>query len=543
MSREPGFLHPVVGNLLVGLLLILLALLAMAWQAGSWNVPLPPMQRIGWAALAVFAYLLLTGWLLLRRRAQASTQRLRVEIAAMTGTGLTVVYASQTGFAEATARQTVATLQSAGMQVELVSIQQLDAQRLATLRRVLFVVSTTGEGDAPDMAYAFVAKVMHEAARYPQLQFGMLALGDSAYRNFCGFGKSLERWLRHCGAQPLFDTVDVDNGDAGALRHWQYHLGQLCGRGDLPDWQEPDYARWRLHSRRVLNPRSVGGPCFEVTLKPEEALPDWQAGDIAEIGPQNPPADVSAWLTRHALDGGITVVLHGAREDLRNVLARSTLPAAWAGSDAQGLADGLVRLPHRDYSIASVPADGSIQLVLRQWRLDDGRLGIGTGWLTEYAKPGDEIALRIRANANFHAPSGDVPMLLIGNGTGIASLRGLLKQRIAAGRMRNWLIFGERHRQHDFFYQEEIEAWHARGAIARLDLAFSRDQAERRYVQHCLDDAADDLRTWVAEGAVIFVCGSLAGMAPAVDASLRAILGEDAVQDLIARSRYRRDVY
>jgi uncharacterized membrane protein YozB (DUF420 family) len=104
MSREPGFLHPVVGNLLVGLLLILLALLAMAWQAGGWKVPLPPMQRIGWAALAVFAYLLLTGWLLLRRRAQASTQRLRVEKAAMTGTGLTVVYASQTGFAEATAQ-------------------------------------------------------------------------------------------------------------------------------------------------------------------------------------------------------------------------------------------------------------------------------------------------------------------------------------------------------------------------------------------------------------------------------------------------------
>lgn len=226
-----------------------------------------------------------------------------------------------------------------------------------------------------------------------------------------------------------------------------------------------------------------------------------------------------------------------------DLAARSVLPAELPAGGLQVLAKTLVRLPHRDYSIASLPTDGAVKLLLRQWRFADGRLGIGTGWLTEHAEPGDAIALRIRSNANFHAPTANVPMILIGNGTGIAGLRGLLAQRIASVHLRNWLIFGERSQAHDFIYRDEILAWQKQGAIERLDLAFSRDQAARRYVQHCVDEAANELRAWMAQGAVIYVCGSLSGMAPAVDESLRRILGDESVQSLIADGRYRRDVY
>jgi sulfite reductase (NADPH) flavoprotein alpha-component len=173
----------------------------------------------------------------------------------------------------------------------------------------------------------------------------------------------------------------------------------------------------------------------------------------------------------------------------------------------------------------------------------DGEVGLGSGWLTAGAKVGEDIALRVRINSNFHAPEADVPLILIGNGTGIAGLRASLKARIAAARHRNWLIFGERNAAHDRFYGEELAGWRADGQLERLDLVFSRDQPERRYVQDCVRECADDVRRWVADGAAIYICGSLQGMAPAVDAALTDILGADTLETLATTGRYRRDVY
>jgi sulfite reductase (NADPH) flavoprotein alpha-component len=168
---------------------------------------------------------------------------------------------------------------------------------------------------------------------------------------------------------------------------------------------------------------------------------------------------------------------------------------------------------------------------------------LGSGWLTAGAKVGEDIALRVRANPNFHTPEGNGPLILIGNGTGIAGLRALLKGRIAAGQHRNWLIFGERNAAHDRFYGDELDRWRAQGQLERVDLVFSRDQAERRYVQHRVRECAEGLRRWVADGAAIYVCGSLQGMAPAVDAALSEVLGAETLEDLAISGRYRRDVY
>src|SRR5690606_20137355 len=114
-----------------------------------------------------------------------------------------------------------------------------------------------------------------------------------------------------------------------------------------------------------------------------------------------------------------------------------------------------------------------IELLLRQWRRADGSLGLGTGWLTRHAGLGETVSLRIRSNVAFHAPAADVPLLLVGNGTGIASLRALIRQRIAEGRLRNWLIFGERNADRDFHFRDEILGWQADASLVRLDLAFS----------------------------------------------------------------------
>lgn len=452
------------------------------------------------ACLVVAIYLAATAWFLrsLWRRASVPAD------AADRSTTL-VVFASQTGFAEQLASQTAKSL-SAAMAVRVASLADLDATHLRGIEQALFVVSTTGEGDAPDPAAKFVRDTLSRAVALSNLRYGVLALGDREYDNFCAFGHRLDAWLRHQGATPLFDLVEVDNGDEGALRHWQHQLSVLSDSPDLPDWETPRYERWRLVERRLINPGSAGEPCFHLALQPCDGVTgradtlaenQWSAGDIAEIDPRN-----STW-NEHAAEP----------------------------------------LPHREYSIASLPEEGAIHLLVRQMHRPGGEPGLGSGWLTQHAAVGGEVALRIRANSNFRAPADSRPMILIGNGTGIAGLRALLKARIAVSHARNWLIFGERSAQTDRFYAEDLDRWQQQGWIEILDRVFSRDQPERRYVQHRLLECAAQLRQWVCDGASIYVCGSLKGMAPEVDAALARILGADIMEQLAVGGRYRRDVY
>ena len=412
------------------------------------------------------------------------------------GARTVIAYASQTGFAEQVARQTAAALDGAGTAVDLVPLGDLDFEQLHQAARTLFVVSTTGEGDAPDPAARFVRATEPAAGTLEHLDYAVLALGDREYANFCAFGHRLDGWLRHRGARPLFDVVEVDNGDEGALRHWQHQLSVLAANPDMLDWQTGTYERWLLRERRLLNPGSAGAGCFHLALTPVGPMPQWRAGDIAEIDPEN-----STWRT------------------------------------------GRQPLPHREYSIASIPADGAIHLLVRDMRRANGQRGLGSGWLTEQTNVDEPVALRIRSNANFHVPQDARGIVCIGNGTGIAGLRGLLKERIALGRNRNWLIFGERNAAQDAFYRDELDAWQRSGALPELDLVFSRDQPERRYVQQRILERATLLREWIAAGASIYVCGSLQGMAPAVDAALREVLGEATLEQLVIDGRYRRDVY
>jgi sulfite reductase (NADPH) flavoprotein alpha-component len=197
----------------------------------------------------------------------------------------------------------------------------------------------------------------------------------------------------------------------------------------------------------------------------------------------------------------------------------------------------------REYSIASMPNEGSLHILVRQSRRADGTLGVASGWLTEHAAIRSEVPLRIRSNSNFHSPADGRPIILIGNGTGIAGLRSHLKAREGLRGGRNWLIFGERHARHDSFYERDIERWRVTGVLTRVDLAFSRDQDERVYVQHVIRRSEKEIREWVRDGATIYVCGSAAGMAAEVDEALAAALGRERLNGLLAERRYRRDVY
>jgi sulfite reductase (NADPH) flavoprotein alpha-component len=552
-----------LGNVLLLGGFALLSALLWLWQAGEWRWHDPGSARWLAVALLVGAWLGLFGLLRFRRRARprrpvvvkdmASGQPARLDAgeapAARTrpaDVALRVVYASQTGFAEQLARQTSQSLRLAGLSVPVDGIDRLSLDDLRQAGRVLFVVSTTGDGEPPDMALGFSRELMQQPASLAGLHYGLLALGDSDYEDFCGFGRQLQRWLQASGAQALFDPVEVDSEDDASLRRWQHHLARHGGVPDLPDWQAPKYQRWQLVERRLLNPGSVGEPCFHLALKPPEGRADWQAGDLAEVGPRHAAEAVATWLAARGLDGGVVVPLgHRERLPLATLLARCRLPEPDEidGLDEEGVAAVLQQLPHRAYSIASLPQDGTLQLIVRRMRARGGSPGLGSGWLTEHAPIGAEIALRVRSNINFHVPGDARPLVLIGNGTGLAALRALLKQRVSAGHTRNWLLFGERHRAHDFLHREDIERWIAEGAIARADFAWSRDQGERVHVQQRLREAGDELRRWVDEGAAIYVCGSLDGLAPGVDAVLCEMLGAERVARLREQGRYRRDVY
>jgi len=400
---------------------------------------------------------------------------------------LLVAFASQSGYAEQLAWQTARSLRAANVPSRVRSFADLSAEELAKAERALFVVSTYGEGDPPDAGLAFMKTVMSKTPPLSRLAYGVLALGDRTYRNFCGFGRTLDGWLKRQCAVPMFDLIEVDNADEAALLHWRQAVGTLAGDDELLEWAAPRNERWQLSARRLLNPGSAGHPCFHIELKPlDGSKMEWKAGDIAVLTPPG------------------------------------------AGP--------------REYSIASIPSEGALHILVRQSRRADGSLGVASGWLTEHATIGADIPLRIRTNANFHSPPDSRPLILIGNGTGLAGLRSHLKSREGTPAM-NWLIFGERNARHDTFYRDDLTRWQSSGLLARLDLAFSRDQPERVYVQHLIERAARDLREWVAHGASIYVCGSAEGMAAAVDAQLAAALGRETLDQLITDRRYRRDVY
>lgn len=405
-----------------------------------------------------------------------------------------VAYASQTGNAEELATQTAQSLQLAGIAVRLCALADVTAGDLQQAERALLLVSTYGEGDAPDNAAAFMGRCMTRAAgdmALPQLHYAVLALGDRSYGQYCGFGRALDAWLAGQGASRLFERIEVDRSASAAIEQWFQHLSHLAGTSDAPDWSAPAFADWRLTQRRLLNPGSAGGPIYHVELAPLAGdLPDWQSGDLVQV---TAPADPSQ---------------------------------------------------PREYSIASIPHDGGVHLLVRQHAHPDGSLGLASGWLTAQAEVGDVVQLRLRQHRRFRLEDNALrPLILIGNGSGIAGLRGHLKSRVLAGQRRNWLIFGERNAAHDYHYREEIERWHASGDLPRLDLAFSRDQAERTYVQDRLRGNADEVRLWLEQGAAIYICGSLAGMAGGVDQALQELLGRPALDALAAEGRYRRDVY
>jgi sulfite reductase (NADPH) flavoprotein alpha-component len=329
----------------------------------------------------------------------------------------------------------------------------------------------------------------------------------------------------------------------------------------------------------------------------------YAAGDSLGVYATNDPAVVDAWLAATALSPDAVVEVDGTEQSLRDALTASydicrvtpnllkfvadscadrsaakVLTGAREGADKwlrnrNGLdivtefatradpeqwQDVLVRLVPRSYSISSSPlvSPHEVQLTVSvvRYRGADGRgrSGVCSTFLADRATA---AAVFLQRSPHFRPPQdADTPMIMVGPGTGVAPFRGFLQERRALGhRGRNWLFFGDQRRNENYYYRDDFEAMADDGLLSRLDLAFSRDQARRVYVQHKMLKHGADVWHWLQDGAHFYVCGDASRMAKDVDAALGTIirthggLSEEAAhtykRELVADKRYVRDVY
>lgn len=425
-------------------------------------------------------------WLALCWRAWRQ-HRARCVVKPATFQRLCVSYASQGGEAKTIAERTAAWLSASGVETSFCALDTLNADALPD---TLFIVASThGDGEAPDHAASVLAHWRALASRDVPRHHAVLALGDNHYPHFCAFGHQLDAQLTALGSRALWPLLAVNRLDNLLIQKWFQHLKThfSLSNASIPTAEQASATRWRLVARTRLTPDATDAPLYWLALRPvTPTMPlQWRAGD--------------------------TVALR--------------------------LADFSADEPARLYSIASLPEEGHLALVVRQHAR--GRV---SRWLCEQAALGAEITLHERANSTFQVSAeARAPLLLIGNGSGMGCLRALLYEQAQRHQHGHWLLLGERY-PFDNSIESDFRAWHASGHLVRLEYVYSRAQPERRYVQHALREHAAQVKQWIADGGMIRVCGGQA-MGCAVDMALREILGAECVQQLASAGRYRRDLF
>lgn len=371
-------------------------------------------------------------------------------------------------------------------------------------------------------------------------------------------------------------------------------------------WNRKNPYRATVLSNRVLSAPESSKEVRHYTLALGDSGLTYHAGDGLGVKPVNDPVLVAALTERlrvasdtavtvknveHRLTDLLTfsyeigipsvdlievVAARSGDAELRDVLEtgdRAALDAWMWGKDVLDVlaidsslefapdefVDLLRPLQHRVYSISSSPSahEGTVHLTVASVRYrsaERDRGGVCSTFLADRVVEGASAGIFLSANKSFRLPEDDdAPIVMVGPGTGVAPFRAFLHDRRARNASgRNWLFFGDRHRTADFLYEDELHAFSDDGTLTRLDLAFSRDQSEKVYVQHRLRESGKELYSWLEEGAYFYVCGATE-MAKDVDSTLHAVVGEhggltaaqaqDYVAELRRSKRYLRDVY
>lgn len=455
------------------------------------------------------------------------------------------------------------------------------------------------------------------APRLESVRYAVLGLGDRGYDDFCQAAKLIDTRLEQLGAARLHERVDCDVDFEDPAAEWTTAvLDRLAAetgatgtnteanKAPAAPTRSPWNKRTPYHSRLAVN-RLLSAPHSAKEIRHYEFdLGDsgitYEAGDALAVVPLNDDGLVAALLEHLGASGDeetaellrtereirtpskeliadlverspsgelAAVVAQGDRSDLdswlwgRDVLdlLRTTDPAT--APTLPELLPLLRPLQARQYSISSSPLahPDRIHLTVASVRYGTGDRrygGVASTYLADRTGGADTVVgVYVQPNASFGVPADDdAPMVMIGPGTGIAPFRGFLHERAARGATgRNWLFFGDRHRETDFVYEDELTELRRRGVLTELDLAFSRDQAEKIYVQTRMRERSRELYGWLEDGAHVYVCGDASRMAKDVEAALLGVVAEqrrrgddDAAEylaDLRRAKRYVRDVY
>jgi sulfite reductase (NADPH) flavoprotein alpha-component len=527
---------------------------------------------------------------------------------------LTVLFGSQTGTAESLARKAAKQASRRGFAPAVIDMAQTDLAQLASTRNLLVLVSTYGDGEPPDNARTLHAALTTTppGTSLAGVRFSVCALGDRNYPQFCRCGQEFDSLLERLGATRAAPRTDCDTDYEAPFAHWlEASLAALADNprpaplpASPPAPTTPDPALPTPVSRKnpfaatVSAVRRLSAPgsakeVHHVEISLEGSGLTYLPGDALGVYPNNDPALVDEVLAALGCDGEEAVPapdanptsLHRALTEFYDLgkptpellaclgltaaadpgphLIDALLRARAAGaatSDLTRFVSALRPLAPRLYSIASSPLvhPAAVHLTVGAVRYPLGgrlRLGVCSTFLAERARAAGRARVFLHPNSAFHLPADpSTPLILVGPGTGIAPFRAFLQHRAATGATgKIWLFFGDQHEATDFLYRDEILAWHRDGLITRLDLAWSRDQAEKIYVQHRLLAHAAELYAWLEHGASFYVCGDASRMARDVDTALHRVIQDASgrspeaaaayVQALRTAKRYRRDVY
>lgn len=499
---------------------------------------------------------------------------------------LTVLFATESGNAETLADGARKAAGKLGFAARVLDMADATPAQIAGAQNLLVIASTWGEGDPPQRAADFFSALMaDDAPRLDGLRYAVLALGDRAYAKFCETGRVFDERFAALGATRVAERIECDlDYEAPAATWIDGTLGVLQVETGKPeagavihvDFARPaiDGATWtrarpfeaEITERVRLSGSRSTSDTWHVELSLAGSGIEYEPGDSLGIVPTNDPALVDAVLHAAGLAGNAQLRARLQHQHDITTLTREPRREGWQVIDMleaehrQWSEDELLSLLRplapRYYSIGSsrkAAADEAHLLVAAVRYEAHGRTrnGVASVDIAERRKAGDQLRVFLKPNQHFRLPGdADRPIIMIGPGTGVAPFRAFMQERDAVGAHgRNWLVFGHRNYTHDFLYQLEWQDLLKRGVLTRLDVAFSRDQPEKRYVQHVLWEARRDLQAWVQDGAAIYVCGDANAMAKDVHATLQRILGEHgkdgvaALDALRREGRYLRDVY